>query len=118
MSKQQIRNIMGENIRNERLNCHLSLDELSELLEITPGFLGLIERGNRGVTALNLVKLSEILDVPIDTFYYSREGITLDTRTMLRKKLLALTANFNDMELNFIIMMAKGLYQMYLAPKP
>lgn len=43
-----LRKIIGENMRTLRNAKDLSLDEVSELLDITPGYLGMVERGRVG----------------------------------------------------------------------
>ncbi|MCD8157346.1 MAG: helix-turn-helix transcriptional regulator [Clostridiales bacterium] len=40
--------LIGMNIRYERQLRNLTIEELSEIIGIAPGFLGLIERGQRG----------------------------------------------------------------------
>lgn len=57
---------IGQRIRALRLSYNLSMDELSNLLEITPGFLGLVERGERGATIERLTALGRIFRVSLD----------------------------------------------------
>ena len=59
-------NIIGENIRKLRTANGLSINELAGLVKVTPGFLGLIERGKRGTTISNLIKISDMLKVSVD----------------------------------------------------
>ena len=113
VTKKKLRTIMGKNIRKERLDRCLSIDELSELMDISPGYLSMIERGDRGVTALNLLKLAKILGVSTDCFFCNEVNIASNAITELRNKLTAFTVNFDDEELNFIIMVAKGMYQLH-----
>jgi len=47
----------------------MGLEELSARMGITPGFLGLMERGRRGVTACNLDCLSRIFNISIAEFF-------------------------------------------------
>ena len=110
MTKRRLRIIMGENIRNERSARNISMDELSEMLGLTPGFVGLIERGQRGATPTTLLKLSNIFGMPIDRFFYSDEGVqTLKLgdnegkRDDRRKKIDALMSDFTISQLDFII---------------
>ena len=109
MSKDQLRTEIGENIRTERIACCLSLDELSELLELTPGFLGMIERGLRGTTPYTLFKLSDIFDQPIDHFFRCNQEEPFNIIKALHEKISVLTANFTERELIFVISMIKGI---------
>ena len=56
----------GRRIRQLRKMHGLSQDELAEMMELTPGSLGLLERGGRGITRKRLVELNEIFKVSID----------------------------------------------------
>ena len=108
LSKEETRVLIGENIRKERVSRNISVDQLAKLLDITPGFMGLIERGQRGANPSTLLKLSEIFETTIDTFFYGREGSeqaikTNDTEELLRKQIASLVFDSDEDELEFII---------------
>jgi len=116
MTKWRIRAIIGENIRNNRIARDISIDELAELMGLTAGFVGLIERGHRGTTPYNLLKLSEVFGVSIDSFFYSAEASSLklgeeyaSKGDIKRKKAESLISGFSDKELDFVISMLKGI---------
>ena len=69
INKEQLRITIGNNIRLERLARKISIEELAEQLNLTPGFVGLIERGTRGTSAYTLARLSEIFNIPIDQIF-------------------------------------------------
>ena len=74
--KQEKRNkdvIIGANIRLQRELRGISRDELAMLMDVTISHLGLMERGERGVTSSNLQKISEILDTPIGILFNDRD---------------------------------------------
>lgn len=52
---------IGHRVREERLSRGLSIERLAELAELTPSFLGSIERGERKLSVLSLDKLSKAL---------------------------------------------------------
>ncbi|MCL2461768.1 MAG: helix-turn-helix domain-containing protein [Defluviitaleaceae bacterium] len=119
MTKTQLRRIIGGNIRAVRRTRGMSIDELAELLELTPGFVGLIERGERGATVHTLYKLGNIMGISIDSFF--REGNDTQVRDSnpseghkekssgKRGKVSSLLADFNDTELDFIIGVIKDM---------
>ena len=116
MTKSRLRVIIGENIRNERIARDISIDELSEMLDLTPGFVGLIERGQRGTTSNTLYRLSEVFDMPIDLLFRTNKGSSLsfgeeplDTRSIKRRKIASFLSGFNEDELEFIIGVIKSL---------
>ncbi len=120
MTKEMFRKIVGENIRKERLNRGMSIDELAELLELTTGFVGLIERGRRGATAYNLFKLSEIFNSPIDYLVMEHDSSSSvlkerDKTDHLQKKKSKITSYIYDLgeaELDFVISVIKGMKRM------
>ena len=57
---------IGERIRIVRTSMGLSREALSEMLEISPLFLGYIECGQRGMSINTLQKFCEVLNVSAD----------------------------------------------------
>jgi len=112
MTKEQLRFTMGENIRNMRIDRGISIDELASMLELTPSFLGSIERGQRGTTPATLLKLSDIFGLPIDSFFYHSQGEPLSESNSLRQKIFNLSTNLTKDELDYMILVIKGLYKM------
>ena len=116
MTKSELRIIIGENIRTIRLSRNISIDELSEMLDLTSGFVGLIERGERGTTPNTIYRLSEIFDVPIDTLYrrdlasaLSLAEESLDAITIRRKKIASLVSGLSQVHMDFIIEVIKDV---------
>ena len=62
----KLRNHIGNTIRARRKSLNLTAEQLSELIDISPSYLGLIERGSRGLSLPKLLKVSVILDCSID----------------------------------------------------
>lgn len=109
--KRQFRIMIGNNIRNARNERNMSIDELAEVLEITPGFVGLIERGDRGATSYTIFKLAETFGTSPDAFYRgtgSALGST-DYKQSLLKKLYAVAKNLPEDRLEYAIDSLKGL---------
>ena len=114
MTKENLKQIIGENIRKERISRNISVEELAEMLGLTAGFLGLIERGLRGTTQMTMFKLAGIFDVPMDTLFYGKDspnpGFGDRYKNLLSiKKLASLTSDFTEREMEFIIAMVKNL---------
>lgn len=119
MTKERLKKIMGDNIRNERVSRNMSIDEMAELLELTSGFVGLIERGRRGATAYTLFKLSDIFGMPIDDMFINTEGyaakVSEDKSSPIRSKRAKINSilyDLNESELDFIIAIIKELKNM------
>jgi transcriptional regulator with XRE-family HTH domain len=56
---------LGENIRHYRRLKGLTQEELAELTGLHRTYIGGIERGERNVSMLNLVRLARTLEVPL-----------------------------------------------------
>jgi len=116
--KEELRTVIGANIRRERKSRGISIDELGSMLNLSPSFVGLIERGHRGTTIVTLLKLSDMFEMPIDAFFYPKGDYSpkLAGDSMIdikRQKLAFLTSDFSDMELDFVISSVKGLRGIY-----
>jgi transcriptional regulator with XRE-family HTH domain len=61
MTETEIRKILGENIKNRRLELRLSQEQLAERVDMSANFLSSIEIGKKWVSPLTLAKLSDAL---------------------------------------------------------
>lgn len=59
---------IGRRIREERTLRGLSIEKLAELAEVTPSFLGLIERGERKLSVHTLDKITKALQAQPNEF--------------------------------------------------
>ena len=57
---------IGDKIRIEREKFDISREKFAELLELSPFFIGQIERGERKMSISTLISVSECLHVSID----------------------------------------------------
>jgi len=119
LEKDRLDEIIGKNIRLERESRRLSRDELAEMMDLTSSHMGLIERGERGATAVTLSKLARAFGVPIDNLFANprKSGLSVkedrdDTSSANRKKVQSLLTCLDDIELEFIIHAIKGLIAM------
>jgi len=108
--------IIGRNIRLLREAHHFTREELSETLGISPSHLGLIERGERGTTSVNMLKVSKLFNKPANYFFVPRdkEGEPVDDKgnayaATKRRKIKSLLTLVEDSSLNFVISMLQGV---------
>ncbi len=115
---------VGQRIREERNKRKLTIEELSELINITPAFLGLIERGKRGIRINKLCELADIFNMSLDDLLQryntecvketSGEGIKytyISNKSYENDRLETLNLllrNLKDYELDFIINFVKS----------
>jgi transcriptional regulator with XRE-family HTH domain len=90
--KSIIRKEMGIRVRALRRAQGLSIDELSAKLDLTPSHLGLIERGERGVTVERLLNVCQFFNCTADFLITGKE-----IRTPSAKKTAAPSASIDIM---------------------
>jgi transcriptional regulator with XRE-family HTH domain len=119
MNKNTINETIGRNIRFERKSRGMSIDELAEIIEVSPGFLGMMERGQRGITPFTLYCLSQVFNIPVDAFFVLRDRQALSFReadekqSLLRRKLNSMTTGLSEREITFLVAMTKKLRTIY-----
>jgi transcriptional regulator with XRE-family HTH domain len=57
---------MGTRLRNLRRSYNITIEDLAAQLMVTPGYLGLIERGKRGITAERLIYICTLFQCSAD----------------------------------------------------
>lgn len=57
---------IGSNIRYERKLRGLTIDDFAKVIGMAPGFVGLIERGQRGTSIANMVRIAEFFEITLD----------------------------------------------------
>lgn len=64
MSKSELLQL-GKNLRSFRLNKELSQEKLAELTGLHRTYIGGVERGERNISLVNLVRIARILEIPV-----------------------------------------------------
>ena len=89
------------------------------LLGVSTSHMGLMERGERGVHALNLAKLSQLFDLPIGEFFDSSkmEGLSIsksldDKMQANREAIYTLSGGLGESEMAYAVLMIRGLLSM------
>lgn len=62
MSKKDLQKF-GKRLKFLRLERHLTQLELAEILDMSPNFIGMIERGERNTTVENVFKIARALGI-------------------------------------------------------
>lgn len=84
---------IGNRVRQNRVLRHMTQDALSEACGLSTGFLGHIERGTRKPSLESLSKISQILNVSLDTLVF---GDCDNFNTQLKMLSLALEGKNPD----------------------
>ena len=112
--------IIGSNIRYERKRRGLTIDDFAKVIGMAPGFLGLIERGQRGTSVKNMVAIAEFFDISLDdliTTDLSNGGADMkdmeNTRSAkARRALKSLVSSLTEDEIVFITSVIKSMNKM------
>lgn len=67
---------LGQRIREERCKLNLTQEKLAEDVDLTPAYIGQIERGERKVTLEKLVAIVNRLGVTVD--YVISDSLTIE----------------------------------------
>jgi len=100
MNEQELRAILGRNIKRHRQSRNLSQADLAEKLDISDNFLCNIENGNRWISPQTLVKLATTLNIEPYELFKPAEAIPPDVSTTLNKSfdeaIVAVTQTLNE----------------------
>lgn len=66
ISKNEILNIFGENVRKYRRLLDISQEELASRADLHRTYIGMIERAEKNITLVNMEKIAKALKVPIE----------------------------------------------------
>ena len=122
-------NYIGKNMRYLRKKMGITLDQFSRDVNIASGFLGLLERGQRGASLENLFKIADYLGVRFDLFVRTdvslenpeentEEEKPIDTKAEKHKRyIIKKLTIMNDDEVDFIYGIIKKINQYELLKK-
>ena len=66
ISKHDILNLFGENVRKYRRLLDISQEELSNRADLHRTYIGMIERAEKNITLVNMEKIANALQVNIE----------------------------------------------------
>ena len=101
-AKERLDKIIGKNILIQRKLRKIRRDDFAKLLDMTPSHLGLIERGERGATAVTLERIAKAFGITADSLFdEGGKGIKEEDRGkgVYYKKVSTLITNLSDPEL-------------------
>lgn len=90
-----VKKLFGGNLKKYRKQCGFTQEELSEKIGISVNHLSLIENGATFVSAEVIEKLSDVLQIPIASFFYNEEE-NFGSDTFLQKMDTVLEAELHS----------------------
>ena len=111
--------VIGENIRYERKIRYFSIEDLAEYLELSPSYVGLLERGERCPSLKSLLKVCDLFGSTPDKFILEKPGKTVlseehakEPKDNQLKTIKSLSLKMDKAELDFVISVMKGVKTM------
>lgn len=94
---------IGQNIRAARKNKNLTIETLSELIGISPSFLGTLERGESSLSVETLVKVCRTLDISADSIIIDNNQLQSSSISDKKDIIATLLNKATDEELDYLI---------------
>lgn len=95
---ENLKNILGKRIREERSKKGWSIEKLAEMIDLSPSSLGLVERADRALSIEKLFLVAQALNVPVDSLL-KFENTAINDRLQTLKLFIE---NLNDSDFNYI----------------
>lgn len=95
---------LGERVKKERTKNGLTIEKLSECIGTSPPFIGLVERGQSGLSLESLCALTKALGVSADYLLFG-DGSPPPVDRLA--KLRVLTSSYTDRELDMLVEFAE-----------
>jgi len=100
---------ISQRLKSLRKENKLTIERLAELVGVSTSFIGLIEKGESGISIENLYKLSQVFNCSLDYLVTgNKTGTTSNTHSRF-VELNSTLYDYEDKEIAFIIEMAKFL---------
>lgn len=100
--------VIGARIRELRKNNNITIERLCEIIGVSPSFIGLVERGESGVSIEKLCTLSQVFNVSLDYLIKGEEASTTKPSSKF-DELHAVLFDYTEEEVAFLIELAKFL---------
>ncbi len=91
--------VLGRRVREERTCRNLTIEQLAELVSLSPSYLGLVERGERGLSLDKLISISNVFGVTIDSLLKDVEVSQISRFSEME----ALMSNLSNEDVKFVV---------------
>ncbi len=90
---------IGERLRNEREKLGLTREKFAEIVELSPLYIGQLERGERQMSLNTLLKISKCLNISLDYLVTGRHNNKLNFVIKDNEKFDYLENNISNKEI-------------------
>ena len=102
---------MGNRIRVERRRLKLTQEELAEKADISPNFLGHIERGTKRPTLNTLKKIADVLQIPMGALFATETTYRLPREDLFIKRFMSLIRDKKREEKELVLKIVKMILE-------
>lgn len=102
---------IGNRVRELRLACGLSQEQLALEANITPAYLCQVERGNRNPTVALMGRLCNVLGVTLAEFFSEQEEKREETRDLWMERIAAQLCGKSEQEKEQILQIIKCVFK-------
>jgi len=100
---------ISKRLKELRIKNKITIERLSEIIGVSTSFVGLVERGDSGISVDNLYKLSCVFAVTMDYLLTGESEGSVQTTPQKFSNLTTALADYSDKEIDFLIDMSKFL---------
>lgn len=93
--------MLGKRIKEVRNNKNLTQAQLAELIDVSTSYLGMMERALGHVSLENLVKISNVLEVPIA--FFVQDSIVQPSESDVDKQITNELSMLTDIQKGYIL---------------
>lgn len=109
-----IKNIIGQRIRNNRIHKGYSQEQLAELANCHPTYIGQLERGEKNATLESIQRIASALKIPLSQLFEKIEDIPEDDNIPLKCYELLASKDKNDQQNIYQILLAIEKYKKHI----
>jgi len=102
---------IGKKIRQERRRLRLTQEELAEKADISANFLGHIERGTKRPTLNTLMKIADVLQIPMGALFAAETTYGLPPEDLFIKRFMSLVRDKKREEKELVLKIAKMILE-------
>ena len=100
---------ISKRLKDLRIKNKITIERLSEIIGVSTSFVGLVERGDSGISVDNLYKLSCVFAVTMDYLLTGELEGSVQTTQQKFSNLTTALADYSDKEIDFLIDISKFL---------
>ncbi len=100
---------IGGRIKELRKNNRITIERLAEMICVSTSFIGLVEKGDSGISIDNLFRLSKVFQVSVDYLLTGEQNKEPNTAPTKFNRLETALYDYSEDEIAFLLELSKFL---------